>query len=1437
MTNTDIYVVVFIIVSAVFIKTSCVFLIYLLISLHYLCNIFFFFERKEDKYQTERFTKMILNPFRDNNLDPSKDKSSLDLDNSLVDDIKEDSKEEESDMQELLIERYSNVSKKSLLSKKSMFSMMTNKDQNVCEFESSEKEFLSRKNRLELCYLFYKQIEYQRLLFFNIFFGVFYIAACKVMILYQKTGASLSYDSPNINFVLKFFGFETVKDSFGNSINFFVFLNMVFLVLNKIFIENLKLDQRVKQQDKSKDLLNLIKSKRPSKILKRSSIQIQPQISGDILEVPGKPKEESPENENENKEEYKYKAHLLEYYSSDLLKLRIVRFLIKCLPFLLLFILLMINIFNENIFTLLLLGLLLLNSSPKKQKSSVLILLVCKLIIVYISYLMFFDGTSLSPKESSITLYTLFLQYDWIKLIFFDIIIGKNFKLAAFFIECMLILFFVFSQKIQMFFHRFIEKVIVSPRRAKLLDFSEHISSGQDISETTLPKSNYFPVICDYLYAFFICNVYSFLFGISLFLLMLTSFDIFNLIWVFVSFSFFVKYELFWDRRNCSLIHNEGIVNGYANSISNMKWILNLIIIFLQTIRFLASRFAFLKWLDDNLTNFSYLLVVFFIILVIDQLMKTEPFEKTLSSFSYFESVRKNFIVRMKVNESFIKTIERKIYTLILNENKRFNLKKLFSIIGKQVINKKRKDIIESGGTMDPAKSVKPKDFALNSTAKSPSLKQLNLQKMKGLTVSSSVNSDEIINIYTLGMMDIIKTNVHYNKYYYFNLFEQIEYMLLKMKIDMNVLDKYEFLCDFAMKKIKTNKNFMALKKKLNKNPSYIETSDYKTLLSGNIFNIDGERPYLEDDPSMIFKIKRWLFHWVLMNIDYFAKLVIILLCTLDGSLLMKLPVIYFLFLDLCKTVSRSRYTNFFFFFITMYFLKTVSFFTIPMVSSTTVANYLASSVHAIVGDFSTLKTLTILFFLIIIHLMDKYKGKETFYKFFVKNNIFTVFAKIHEKNRTLERVLTRYFTLPKSLKDTKEKRIQFVFFKIKLVYFYKLAKKRMYSYMKNRYLFNVKMGPNFKNIEENIFHPFIFKSGIGLYNLIIITQLIFIVFMFIFWNSMFTSTSNIMESITSSELSGGLVFFVLIAASCILIDAILINTNCAEYNKIQNFQPLPNKRDGVLRHFKSIVLKIVNINRIRKKSVLIDRHYDLNTVKKVSRSLSRINPTFPKFIFTLILWVSFNLFFLGMLFSKKLGLAKISNLPIKDFMISLQDADNIFVLLAEILFLLYTLISMLFVRHGLRMIQFYKSDQLNNIENKIMDKLNNLPYFRELRVYLFWTARKTSLDFKNWFTIDYCYFQMMKKFDKDYEYRNEIKPKSKLYKLFFGLGPLIIILLILLGPLVIFSSFNPINNPNEIKTFNADFSIEIDNLGFFSLYKLGIQFSNQQRLQLYFLF
>lgn len=1432
ITNTDIYVFLYIIVAAVFVRTSCVFLIYLFIAMNYSRNIFFYFERKNKKYRTPWIVKRILSPF--NYINDQAPKTQEGPPQLLGD---PDTTSQLSQLQPL----------KSSLSKKSMFSLINQLSDHFTNFRNNESEFIIKVNKLETCYLFYKQIEYQRLLLFNIFFGTFYIAVSKVIILFQDKSNKTGFGGPSMSFLFQFFGFDTTESGFGNSVNLFVFLNMVFLIINKIAIKNMSINKRLHTGKNISKLYSQIDpQKRGLLDLTQEAPPDIPELSAEHLTLEEPSESETAKSAAETDEEdeifenpgsrqfkeyqkdlkkqtkgkfsagydenqYRDKAQILKYYSVHLMWMRMFRFCINFLSYVLLLILLFLNIFNENIFTILFLFLILFGSNSERQRKWILFLLILKIIIVYASYLIFFDGVSLDRKNTSVTLFSLFIKADWVRLILYQVIIGQDFKLSYFFVECIFILFFVFSQKIQMFFNKVLTEYLQKSKQKKFDDFAEKLCLGSLRADSALPQINILPCVADFCYTFYVNNIYSFLFGFSLFFVLFFRFDVINSLWVLISFALFIYFELLWDYRKLTKKQDlKRYMRIYARSTGVLLWVFNLVLLVLQVGRFLVSRIPFFEWLDKHMSNFTYLMIIFFIIILQNEIIRHQKFKKSFKAYNFFRKVRKKISIRLKVHESFIEKIYNIMYRLMLEENKRSNLQKVFQIIDHKIKQKQLKKR-EKNDTEAKVIDKLQKTMRINYRGRELNLKPDEISL-----------SDEVIHVYSTGLLDILRIKVELNKYFYFNFLEQIEYMLEEYNISLSCLQKYNLLCDFVQTKLFDNPAIKELIYDLNVDPQYIRTDQIQSKLDKNIFNLKSSRQYLDEQPSIFFVVKRWLFYWGVMNLDFICKLVIILLCTLDASLMMKLPVAYFVFIDLCLTVSNTNYSIVFFFLIGMYFLKVISYSILSNLDNSYSSKVSSGVVHSFVGDFATQKTVMSLLLMVFIYVIDLYKAKDGFFKYYIKHNIFTIFNKIYVKKATMRNIISRFFHIEEEERDVKDKRIMFYFFKVKLVYYFSCAKKRMYKFIKNRYLFNKNMGPNFLNIEENIFHPYLFKSGIELYSLIIVTQLLFALYNILCWDNLFTNSATLLESISTSELKGSLVIFILVVSACMLIDAILINTNSGDYNKIQRFIELPEDKLRPFLRLKRFVMKIINLNRIRKKKVVLRKDYNQRVIDRVGEEFSRKNPTFPKFGFTILVWLVYNLYLWGMLFRKQIHLAQNSNLPILDFITSMHNTDNIYVLGSELIFLVYTIFSIIFIRYGIKMKQFYKSNQLSEFGILVMEKLNAVPYFRELRVFLFWTARKTSLEYKDWFTIDYCYFQMMERFEMDYESREEIEVRPKWEKLLFGLGPLVLIFLILLGPLFLFSSFNPINMPNTISSVNVDFSLEIENFGIFKLYSLG---------------
>ncbi len=111
-------------------------------------------------------------------------------------------------------------------------------DKSSRNFEAKTKinAYLSeRVQRLEVKYEFYKQIEFQRLLFFNIAFSVFMIAINKVLL----KNTLFNNQSKNFNLIVEVIGLGIANNNIGLSFTSFVFVSLLALFLNKIYLASI----------------------------------------------------------------------------------------------------------------------------------------------------------------------------------------------------------------------------------------------------------------------------------------------------------------------------------------------------------------------------------------------------------------------------------------------------------------------------------------------------------------------------------------------------------------------------------------------------------------------------------------------------------------------------------------------------------------------------------------------------------------------------------------------------------------------------------------------------------------------------------------------------------------------------------------------------------------------------------------------------------------------------------------------------------------------------------------------------------------------------------------------------------------------------------------------------------------------------------------------
>ena len=152
-------------------------------------------------------------------------------------------------------------------------------------------------------------------------------------------------------------------------------------------------------------------------------------------------------------------------------------------------------------------------------------------------------------------------------------------------------------------------------------------------------------------------------------------------------------------------------------------------------------------------------------------------------------------------------------------------------------------------------------------------------------------------------------------------------------------------------------------------------------------------------------------------------------------------------------------------------------------------------------------------------------------------------------------------------------------------------------------------------------------------------------------------------------------------------------------------------------------------------------------------------------------------------------------------------------------LMLTYFFVSAMQLREGFRegsqfkiMIMRFGPSSLGRL---LYSLVNLIPFLFEIRSLLDWTVSDTSLDFFMWFRYEALYYALHKtslviSFRKNKrQYYGGARPVPRVLKIILGGGTVAIIILLLTGPIFIFSTFNPALESNRVDT--AQMSVQLD--------------------------
>jgi hypothetical protein len=164
------------------------------------------------------------------------------------------------------------------------------------------------------------------------------------------------------------------------------------------------------------------------------------------------------------------------------------------------------------------------------------------------------------------------------------------------------------------------------------------------------------------------------------------------------------------------------------------------------------------------------------------------------------------------------------------------------------------------------------------------------------------------------------------------------------------------------------------------------------------------------------------------------------------------------------------------------------------------------------------------------------------------------------------------------------------------------------------------------------------------------------------------------------------------------------------------------------------------------------------------------------------------------------------------------------------IFYLCYIFFSALQIQYGL--LDMRKKSLLMRGDNYFYSYsykiFNAIPFLFELKLLIDWTITPTSLDLFKWIKFESIYQKLfVTHCNMKYENIRKVGEEMKWYnKVSLGGITFILVLVILLGPLLLFSNLNPTNKINNIKSSKIDLSLVFYFDGVFSNYSL---FQNSQ--------
>jgi len=362
----------------------------------------------------------------------------------------------------------------------------------------------------------------------------------------------------------------------------------------------------------------------------------------------------------------------------------------------------------------------------------------------------------------------------------------------------------------------------------------------------------------------------------------------------------------------------------------------------------------------------------------------------------------------------------------------------------------------------------------------------------------------------------------------------------------------------------------------------------------------------------------------------------------------------------------------------------------------------------------------------------------------------------------------------------------------------------------------------NNNNFFYRLFSFYNKKIGTEIYHLIAVVQLIIAAYIILFFSSMEDTQLN--ASITSSlkfnEFSGPMVIVLFLHIGVILIDRwiALINTNKEQTLDEYNFSLFAQKRRLTRGVRKSPSKADLNQPKSPKKSSLEKKSSSRNQGMsgKIMANLAncpeladeafRSYSLFVKFILQISLLVILNAFFYLYLPST----------------VESPRFTSPSMTICYILMIIYFMLSSLQLKYGIpestgRMVLMNQYSTFNSV---CLKTYRAIPFFSEIKTFMDWTFTTTSLDLFQWLKLEEVYCELFSnKVSSEKRFKRRLGERiDKVSKFSIGCLGILGFILLVMGPMLLFSTYNPIGKDNFVIGAKVDVGFKFGN-NYFNIY------------------